>query len=381
MRRRAVHFARPIFLLQLTLLAQLFTAAVPVVAQDAAMREAGVVVGTTGLNIRECPDVSCGSRGSGATGGSDHRHRVPRRMATSRWSGRESRAGRGISTSATPSRGTPFLEKGTPGCKRVAFIFNIGIGEPLQIHPLLWLKEEGIPATLFPMGWWALAFPDDMRTIAMLGFPIGTHGDVRLNLTGFSDDEVVTDLRDSATHIRQVTGEDPVPYFTAFAADMDERVRSLVASEGYLPVAWDVPADDWGEDISADYVYDRVVPNVEDGSIVEFHLDGPSSEQATAVAIPRIVEALRERGYQFVTIPDMAQPCPAGATPVAATPQGGATTAATPAPGLIGTTPKTEGQSRSRPRGIRDGIMNTCSISPCRSRDTRTPDWRGNRAR
>ena len=182
------------------------------------------------------------------------------------------------------------------------------------------------------MGWWALAFPDDMRTIAMLGFPIGTHGDVRLNLTGFSDDEVVIDLRDSATHIRQVIGKDPVPYFTPYAADMDERVRSLVAREGYLPVAWDVPADDWGEGISAEYVFDRVVPNVEDGSIVEFHLDGPSSEQATAVAIPRIVEALRERGYQFVTIQDMAQPCPAGATPVPATPLTGSATPATPAP-------------------------------------------------
>jgi len=104
-----------------------------------------------------------------------------------------------------------------------------------------------------------------------------------------------------------------------------------VAREGYLPVAWDVPADDWGEDISADYVFDRVVPNVEDGSIVEFHLDGPSSEQATAVAIPRIVEALKERGYQFVTIQDMAQPCPAGATPVPATPLSGSATPASPA--------------------------------------------------
>ena len=331
MRRRAIHFALPIVVLQLVLLAQLFAAAVPVVGQDAAVREAGVVVGTTGLNIRECPDVSCGSHGLAqledpiiVTGPEEDGY-LP-----VEWAGKAGWACHLYV--ATPSRGTPFLEKGTPVCKRVALIVNIGIGEPLQTHPLLWLKAEGVPATLFPMGWWALAFPDDMRTIAMLGFPIGTHGDVRLNLTGFSDDEVVIDLRDSATHIRQVSGKDPAPYFTAYAADIDERVRSLVAREGYLPVAWDVPADDWGEDISAEYVFDRVVPNVEDGSIVEFHLDGPSSEQATAVAIPWIVETLQERGYQFVTIPDMAQPCPAGATPVAATPQDGATIAATPAP-------------------------------------------------
>jgi peptidoglycan/xylan/chitin deacetylase (PgdA/CDA1 family) len=329
--RRAVRLARPVFFFLLILLAQLLSAAVPAVAQDTAFPEAGVVVGTTGLNIRECPDVSCGSRGLAqledpiiVTGPEEDGY-LP-----VQWAGKSGWAWHLYV--ATPSRGTPFLEKGTPGCKRVALIFNIGIGEPLQIHPLLWLRAEGVPATLFPMGWWALAFPDDMRTIAMLGFPIGTHGDVRLNLTGFSDDEVVIDLKDSATHIRQVIGKDPVAYFTPYAADMDERVRSLVAREGYLPVAWDVPADDWGEGISAEHVFERVVPNVEDGSIVEFHLDGPSSKEATAVAIPWIVEALRERGYHFVTIQDMAQPCPAGATPVAATPQGMSIPAATPEP-------------------------------------------------
>jgi peptidoglycan/xylan/chitin deacetylase (PgdA/CDA1 family) len=169
------------------------------------------------------------------------------------------------------------------------------------------------------MGWWAQAFPDDMRTIAMLGFPIGSHGDRRLNLTGFNDDEVVTDVKDSYTHIQQIIGEEPIPYFTPYAADIDERVRGLVAGLGDLPVAWDVPADDWDVGITAQHVYDRVVPEVADGAIIEFHLDGPSSAQSTAVALPQIVTDLREQGFQFVTIPDMAQPCGAG-TPVAATP-------------------------------------------------------------
>ena len=320
MPKRAVRGTRPV--LMLALVALLLVAAAPVVAQEEASREAGVVVGTTGLNIRECPDVSCGSRGLAqledpivVTGPQEDGY-LP-----VEWAGKTGWAWHLYV--ATPSQGTPFLQQGTPGCQRVAIIFNIGIGEPLQIHPLLWLKAENVPATIFPMGWWALAFPDDMRTVTMLGFPIGTHGDVRLNLTGFSDDEVVIDLRDSATHIRQVTGKDPVPYFTPYAADMDERVRNLAAREGYLPVGWDVPADDWAEGITPEYVFDRVVPNVEDGSIVEFHLDGPSSAQSTAVAIPWIVEALRERGYQFVTIQEMAQPCPPAATPVLATPLSG----------------------------------------------------------
>ena len=71
-------------------------------------------------------------------------------------------------------------------------------------------------------------------------------------------------------------------------------------------------------------------------------------------------------GYQFVTIPDMAQPCPAGATPVAATPQGGAMIEYSRA-GLIGTS--REGGRIVPDRAGSYGIMNTCSNSPCRSRD------------
>lgn len=285
-------------------------------AQETGIREPGSIVGTTGLNIRECPDVSCGSIGLAQLQdpviitGSEEAGFVP-----VEWAGKAGWAW-GLYVSSA-SRGTPYLLTGLPGCKRVAFLFNIGIGQEMQMHTLRWLKQNDVPATIFPMGWWALKNQDDMREMAMLGFPIGTHGDTRMILTEHSDADVVNDLQSSAANIKQVIGTEPVPYFTPYAAAIDDRVRGVVAGEGYLPVAWDVSAADWDVGISADFVYERVVPNVVDGSIVEFHLDGPSSAQSTAVAIPWIVETLRENGYSFVTVQDMAQPC-GTATPVAA---------------------------------------------------------------
>ena len=86
--------------------------------------------------------------------------------------------------------------------------------------------------------------------------------------------------------------------------------RSLVAAAGYLNVGWDVAADDWDFGVTADDVFMNVVPNVVDGSIVEFHLDAPSSGESTAVAIPWIVERLEAKGFEFVTIEEMARPCP-----------------------------------------------------------------------
>ena len=91
---------------------------------------------------------------------------------------------------------------------------------------------------------------------------------------------------------------------------MDERVRGLIARQRYLPVAWTVPADDWDFGVTADAVWENVVPKVHDGAIVEFHLDAPATAESTAVAMPWIVERLRAKGYRFVTIPEMARPCP-----------------------------------------------------------------------
>jgi peptidoglycan/xylan/chitin deacetylase (PgdA/CDA1 family) len=191
------------------------------------------------------------------------------------------------------------------------------------MQALEWLKENNVPATVFPMGWWAQQFPHEMKRIDELGFLIGTHGDTRGNLPQHSDEEVLKDLKDSVVHIEQVTGGEVAAYFTPYAADMDERVRSIVASQGFLPVAWEVSAADYGPDIDADYVFGRVAPYVQDGSIVEFHLDGPASAQSTAIALPWLVENLRNKGFTFVTIQDMAQPCgvpvPEKSTPAAAT--------------------------------------------------------------
>lgn len=292
------------------------------VAQDGALREGGKVVGTTGLNIRDCPKASCESLGLAQLGddivvtGEAQDGFLP-----VDWEGKAGWAWQLYVS--TPSRGTPYLIRGTPGCNRVAFLFNIGIGYEMQMQALEWLEANDVPATIFPMGWWAQKFPEDMREMWDLGFLIGTHGDRRGNLPQYSDADIVKDLNDSEIHIEQVIGGEIGAYFTPYAADMDERVRSIVAAQGFLPVAWDVSAADYGPDIDADYVFERVAPNVADGTIVEFHLDGPASAQSTAIALPWLVENLRNKGFTFVTIQDMAQPCgapiPEKSTPAATT--------------------------------------------------------------
>jgi peptidoglycan/xylan/chitin deacetylase (PgdA/CDA1 family) len=277
----------------------------------------GTVVATAGANLRGCPRPDCPVRAVallgerlGLTGDAENGYLPVDRGGTTGWIW--------SLYLATPDRGTPELRSGSPGCDRVAFIFNIGVGAETRLPILDYLDREGIAATLFPMGWWTDENPALLKRMAEMDFPIGSHGDARGELTQRGDADVSEDVRASFAKIEAVIGREPAPYFTPYAADMDERVRALIAKQGVLPVAWEVPAADYGEDATADSVYMRVVPNIFDGAIVEFHLDAPASARSTEIALPWIVDNLRAKGYRFVTIPEMAAPCPASdGTPTA----------------------------------------------------------------
>ena len=271
--------------------------------------EPGTVVGTAAINIRACPSLDCDVRASARLGDTLTVTGVPKDGFIPVTIGNTSGYAYALFI-ATQSRGTPELRHGLPGCQRVAFIFNIGVGYEPDLNVLKWMKANDIPATLFPMGWWAKENPEILKEMADMGFMIGSHGDERAELTNRSDAEVVADIEQAIIEIERAIGRKPAPYFTAYAAAMDARVRGIVARAGYIPVSWDVSAADWDFGITPDDVFQRVMPNVVDGSIVEFHLDAPTSADSTGVAIPWIVERLKNKGYTFVTISDMALPCP-----------------------------------------------------------------------
>ncbi|HEU0165489.1 MAG TPA: polysaccharide deacetylase family protein, partial [Thermomicrobiales bacterium] len=205
-----------------------------------------------------------------------------------------------------------WFTHGEAGCKRVAFLFDIGIGDTPSRTVIDTLVDQKVTATMFPMGDWALENPDFLRQLAQDGFPIGTHGQDSTFLTTASDDEIASNLTTSMTNIESVIGSPPILWATPYAADTDPRVRTVTANLGLVPVGWTVAADDYDTTATDDSVYQRVVGGVTDGAIVEFHLDGPATETSTALALPRIIETLRGEGYTFVTVPEMANPCEAG---------------------------------------------------------------------
>ncbi len=267
----------------------------------------GTVEATYAVNIRACAALDCQVIGAAKLGDSmEITGDLTNGFYPVRWYGRE---GFVISLYLSGPDQAPWFVEGHAACNQVALVFNIGIGDQPSQTILNTLIEQQVPATMFPMGWWASEHPDYLQQIADAGFVIGTHGDQPLNLISATDEAIHQDVTNSIAVIESVIGREIDQYFTPYAADSDARVREVISDMGLLPVGWKVSANDYGPNATEGEVYDRVMSNIYPGAIIEMHLDGPATEHSTALALPRIISELRAQGYDLVTVPDLVIPC------------------------------------------------------------------------
>ncbi|MDQ4044717.1 MAG: polysaccharide deacetylase family protein [Chloroflexota bacterium] len=297
----------------LLLLVMMLVATVPViaVAEPSPPGKANRVrvIATDTLHLRDCPSLTCRIVGSAELGAELEVTGQPvdgflpvHRDGTDGWA---------YALFLTHQSDRFPVEKGVPGCDRVALVFNAGMGEQPSESILTTLSDTQVPVTVFAMDWWAESYQDylirlDRDTRAV----IGSHGDTRVSLTNADDAQVVTEVRNSASRVEQVLGYPVARYYTAYASDTDARVDRIIAEEGYLPISWTISAGDHHSDNSAEEVRTKVLDSVTDGAIVELQLEGPATEGSIAAALPGIIRVLESRGYTLVTIPEIVLPCP-----------------------------------------------------------------------
>jgi peptidoglycan/xylan/chitin deacetylase (PgdA/CDA1 family) len=111
--------------------------------------------------------------------------------------------------------------------------------------------------------------------------------------------------------IRRATGRDPRPYFRFPYGARNARTLRIAHRLGYVSVRWTV--DTWGwmgrSSQSVPGAVRRVVEHLVPGEIVLMHL-GSSRDRSTidTTALPRVIRAVRARGYRFVTLAGIRAP-------------------------------------------------------------------------
>lgn len=171
------------------------------------------------------------------------------------------------------------------------------------------LERTRTPATVFMSGLWARAHPAAARALARSPlFQIENHSLSHLAFsspcygleTAASQEEKRREVTRSSEVIEEVTGERPRFFRFPGGCHSREDLR-LVASAGEQPLGWDVVSGDVGQP-EPSVVVREVLDGVRPGSIVVMHLVGAPNAPATAAALEELIPALRERGYELVTL-------------------------------------------------------------------------------
>lgn len=190
------------------------------------------------------------------------------------------------------------------GERVVALTFDDGPTDRYTGEVLAVLAAREVPATFFLVGQAIRRHPEATRRIVEAGHEIGNHSYSHRRMVavtpGFVDDEL--SATDAA--IREAGYEGPVRFRPPYGKKLVV-LPWYLARNGRTTVTWDVEPETWlpVDAPPRDFV-NHVLERVRPGSIVLLHVMFDARE-STRQALPAIIDALRGRGYRFVTVSEL----------------------------------------------------------------------------
>jgi cellulose synthase/poly-beta-1,6-N-acetylglucosamine synthase-like glycosyltransferase/peptidoglycan/xylan/chitin deacetylase (PgdA/CDA1 family) len=204
----------------------------------------------------------------------------------------------------------------SPG-RRIALTFDDGPDPKWTPKIERVLRQNGVPGTFFVVGSQAGRHQDILRQLVDGGNELGNH---TFTHTSLSDGplwqrRLQLDLTEGV--IVGVTGHFTRlvrPPYSATADAIDarqERELARVAGSRYLVVLTDIDSKDWMQRGAASIVR-AATPKGRYGGVIMFH-DGGGDRHETVTALQQLIPKLKQRGFQFVTVSQLAG-LPASAT-------------------------------------------------------------------
>jgi peptidoglycan/xylan/chitin deacetylase (PgdA/CDA1 family) len=197
----------------------------------------------------------------------------------------------------------------------VALTFDMGgrVGDALAIVD--WLVANHIHATIFMTG----AMADNRNTDAgrqVLAtieahpqlFTLGNHSYSHPDFRDLTAAQISDQLGRTEIALARHCSQDPRPFFRPPGGGYDADALAAVGAAGYSrTILWDIDTIDWRPIANdppgptTDEIVAKVLDKAQGGSIVLMHLGG----YETFDALPRIVDGLRDAGFDLVTLDEL----------------------------------------------------------------------------
>ncbi|HTU96505.1 MAG TPA: polysaccharide deacetylase family protein [Solirubrobacteraceae bacterium] len=194
---------------------------------------------------------------------------------------------------------TPYVRAAGTQHKEVALTFDDGPG-PYTPDVLRVLVREHVPATFFEVGLEEHYFHAATAQIVARGYPIGDHTESHLPMSQLKRKAQSAQLIEEADAIGNYGAPFPRMFRPPYGV-WDHTTLSLLRKYNMLMVLWSVDTDDY-ERPGVNVIVQRALAGLEPGAIILLH-DAGGDRSQTVAALPRIVKAIRKRGYKLVTVP------------------------------------------------------------------------------
>lgn len=183
--------------------------------------------------------------------------------------------------------------------KIVALTFDISWGNKVPEPVLDILEKKNVKkATFFLSGPWTLRHAKIAKRIHTMGYEIGNHGNLHKDFSNYPNQWIREQVSISEKSIAQVTGVQTKLIRTP-NGDFNARVLTCLNQMGYKVIQWNTDSLDW-KNPGVQAIVQRVVNRAVPGDIILMHASD-SSKQITQ-ALPQIIDQLRAKGYEFVTV-------------------------------------------------------------------------------
>ena len=178
----------------------------------------------------------------------------------------------------------------------VALTFDDGPHPVYTPQMLDGLREKNVRATFFLQGQCIEGNEDIIRQMQEDGHLIGNHTFSHVQLTRLSQEKAREEIVKTSCAIYDVTG-----VYTAFVRPpFGEWPKGLEFKVTMIPVLWTVDSRDWYTQ-NTPVIVKEVLDAVEPGDIILMH----DTYQTSVEAAMQIVDALKGKGYEFVTVDEL----------------------------------------------------------------------------
>jgi polysaccharide deacetylase family sporulation protein PdaB len=191
--------------------------------------------------------------------------------------------------------------------KVAALTFDISWGTKVPGPVMDTLKKNNVKSTFFLSGPWVKKYPEYSRRLVAEGHEIASHGNRHIDLDKESAGTVRDEIMAAHQSIQEVTGVAPCLIRTPNGA-WNDMVLKVADDAGYRIIQWSADSLDWKKP-GVDAIVKRVMDKVHPGAIILMHASDTCMQ--TPEALPRVIEGLKAKGYELVTVSQLLKEGPA----------------------------------------------------------------------